>query len=108
MKPMPVLSSRAAPREIALTFGITERQMTQPLAVANLLPASVTCYRDEELDAGDLQLLTMATKTQQRDWLKLYDESDAPVRAGLKGWLLCRVRHNSHYAEFGIMRRGGA
>jgi len=73
--------------EIARTFGKTERQVRQSLAVANLLPRIRDLYRSEELDGGDLQLLTMATKTQQRDWLKLWDDNDAPTGHGLKGWL---------------------
>jgi len=75
------------PSAIALTFGITEHKVTQRLALANLLPAIRDLFRCEELDPGDLQLLTMATKTQQRDWLKLYDDRDAPTGHQLKGWL---------------------
>ena len=73
--------------EIARTFGKTEREVTQCLAIANLLPRIRDLFRNEELDAGDLQLLTMATKTQQRDWLKLSDANDAPTGQRLKGWL---------------------
>ena len=73
--------------EIARTFGKTEREVCQSLAIANLLPRVRDLYRSEELDAGDLQLLTMATKTQQRDWLKLWGDNDAPTGHGLKGWL---------------------
>ena len=39
--------------EIARTFGKTERQVTQSLAIANLLPRIRDLYRSEELDAGD-------------------------------------------------------
>ena len=92
-----------SPEEIARTFGKTAREVTQRLAIANLLPRIREFYRAEELDAGDLQLLTMATKTQQRDWLALWDQNDAPTGRALKGWLLCRSRHNSHYAERVIM-----
>jgi ParB family chromosome partitioning protein len=73
--------------EIARTFGKTERQVTQSLAITNLLPRIRDLYRGEELDAGDLQLLTMATKTQQRDWLKMRADNDAPTGHSLKGWL---------------------
>ncbi len=75
------------PSAIALTFGITEHKVMQRLALANLLPAIRDLFRCEELDPGDLQLLTMAAKTQQRDWLKLYDDRDAPTGHQLKGWL---------------------
>jgi ParB family chromosome partitioning protein len=76
-----------SPEEIARTFGKTTREVTQRLAIANLLPRIREFYRAEELDAGDLQLLTMATKTQQRDWLVLWDQNDAPTGRALKGWL---------------------
>jgi ParB family chromosome partitioning protein len=89
--------------EIARTFGKTEREVTQCLAIANLLPRIRDVYRVGEMDSGDLQLLTMATKTQQRDWLRLCDDNNAPSGQSLKSWLLCRDRHNSHYAEHVIM-----
>ena len=88
--------------EIARTFGKTERQVTQSLAVASLLPRIRDLYREEELDAGDLQLLTMATKTQQRDWLKLYDNNDAPFGNGLKGWLFGGAAIATRYALFDL------
>ena len=89
--------------EIARTFGKTEREVRRSLAIANLLPRIRDLYRNDDLDGSDLQLLTMATKTQQRDWLKLWDANDVPTGHGLKGWLLCRSQHNSHYAERVIM-----
>lgn len=92
-----------SPSEIAKTFGVDEKDVLRRLALANLMPRIRDLYRSEELDSSDLQLLTMATKTQQRDWLKLWDENDALTGHALKGWLLCRVRHNSHYAERVIM-----
>jgi ParB family chromosome partitioning protein len=73
--------------DIARTFGKTEREVTQCLALANLLPRIRDLYRDEQLDISDLQLLTLATKTQQRDWLKLWDENDPPTGHSLKSWL---------------------
>ena len=73
--------------EIARTFGKTEREVTQCLAIANLLPRIRELYRTEDLDSGDLQLLTMATKTQQREWLHLWDDNNAPTGHDLKGWL---------------------
>lgn len=73
--------------EIARTFGKTDREVRQSLAIANLLPRIRDLYRNEELDGADLHLLTMATKSQQRDWLKLWDNNDAPTGQGLKGWL---------------------
>jgi ParB family chromosome partitioning protein len=76
-----------SPGEIAKTFGKEERDVLRRLAIANLLPRLRELYRAEELDAGDLQLLTMASKSQQRDWLKLLDDNNAPFGSSLKGWL---------------------
>ncbi len=73
--------------DLARTFGKSEREITQCLALANLLPRIRELYRDEQLDISDLQLLTLATKTQQRDWLKLWDDNDPPTGHSLKAWL---------------------
>jgi len=93
--------------EIARTFGKTERQVRQSLAVANLLPRIRDLYRREELDGGDLQLLTMATKTQQRDWLKLWDDNDAPTGQGLKGWLFGGAAIATKVALFDLANYSG-
>ena len=91
------------PAQIALGQGVTEHQVRQRLALANLLPQIRDMFREGELEAEDLQALTLATKTQQRSFLKLVAENDAPRGRYLKDWLLCRPRHNSHYAERIIM-----
>ena len=88
--------------EIAATFGITEHKVTQRLALANLLPAVRDMYRNEELDPSDLQLLTMATKTQQRDWLKLVADNDAPTGQQLKGWLFGGAAIATKFALFDL------
>lgn len=74
---------------IATHFGITERLVNQRLAISNLLPPILTAYRKEELDSQSLKHLTMATKKQQKEWLKLYNDEDnyAPTRHQLKSWL---------------------
>lgn len=75
--------------DIAATFGITERLVRRVLALGNLLPRIRSLYRQEKIDAGTLRHLTLATKTQQRDWLTLYDSRDsyAPTGHSLKEWL---------------------
>lgn len=75
--------------EIAATFGLTEAQVKQRLALGNLLPKIREAYRAEEIDDGTIRYLTLATKKQQRDWLALHaDERQyAPVGAHLKHWL---------------------
>ncbi len=74
---------------IAQTFGITELMVKRRLALGNLMPKIREAYRDEDIDAETIRHLTMASKTQQRDWLKLFSnpEQYAPRRYQLKQWL---------------------
>jgi len=57
---------------IAATFGITPQVVKQRLALANLLPKIKEAYRADEIDDETVRHLTMATKSQQKDWLKLF------------------------------------
>lgn len=75
--------------EIAARFGVTERLVTQRLTIANLIAPLLSAYRNEEVDAPTLRILTMATKAQQKKWLELLrsDEHYAPSGRSLKAWL---------------------
>ena len=75
--------------EIAVTFGMTELMVEQRLALGNLLAKIQDAYRREEIDGQTVQYLTMATKQQQKDWLKLFEDEDANVPLGyqVKQWL---------------------
>ena len=75
--------------DIASQFGITERLVTQRLAIANLLPQILTAYRKDEIQAQTVRILTMATKKQQKAWLALFksEEGYAPLGHSLKNWL---------------------
>ncbi len=75
--------------EIAATFGITEIMVKRRLALGNLLPRIREAYRAEEIDAESVRHLTLASKAQQKDWLKLFDdpEQHAPFGYQLKQWL---------------------
>lgn len=77
------------PVEIAATFGITDRMVGQRLALGNLLPKIRQAYRNEEIDAESIRHLTLASKTQQKAWLALFDdpEQHAPRGSQLKQWL---------------------
>jgi ParB family chromosome partitioning protein len=75
------------PAQIALGQGVTEHQVRQRLALANLLPQIRDLFREGEIEAEDLQALTLATKTQQRVFLRLVAENDAPRGRTLKDWL---------------------
>jgi ParB family chromosome partitioning protein len=88
--------------EIARLFGKKEREVTQSLAIANLMPRIRDLYRDEQIDVSDLQLLTMATKTQQREWLKLWGDNDAPTHSDLKHWLFGGAAIRTDYALFDL------
>lgn len=91
-----------APAEIAKTFGVDEKDVVRRLALANLLPRIRDLYRSEELDASDLQLLTMATKSQQQGWLKLWGKNDAPTGHQLKGWLFGGTAIATKFALFDL------
>jgi ParB family chromosome partitioning protein len=75
--------------DIVATFGITERQVTQRLALGNLLPRIREAYRAEQIDAETVRHLTLATKSQQKEWLALFEDEDshAPMGSDLKHWL---------------------
>lgn len=75
--------------EIAATFGITERMVNQRLALGNLLPKIKDAYRNEEIDAETFRHLTLASKTQQKEWLALFADPEqyAPRGFQLKQWL---------------------
>ncbi|WP_300029327.1 ParB/RepB/Spo0J family partition protein [uncultured Roseobacter sp.] len=77
------------PAEIASQFGVTERLVTQRLAIANILSPILTAYREDKIHPETLRILTMATKKQQRAWLKLLKSKDdhAPEGHRLKAWL---------------------
>jgi len=75
--------------EIAATFAVTEIVVKRRLAIANLLPRIRQAYRAEEIDSESLQALTLATKSQQKEWLALFEDETqtAPTRWYLKQWL---------------------
>src|SRR5487761_784296 len=75
--------------EIATTFGLTDRLVEQRLALGNLLPKIREAYRQDEIDTESIRHLTLASKAQQKEWLKLFEdpESHAPTGYHLKQWL---------------------
>lgn len=75
--------------DIAASFGITERMVTQRLALGRLHPPILTAYRKGDIHAGDIRTLTMATPKQQKDWWALMKDEEvfAPTGHRLKGWL---------------------
>ncbi|MEQ9145582.1 MAG: ParB N-terminal domain-containing protein [Parvibaculaceae bacterium] len=88
--------------DIAATFGITELMVKRRLALGELLPKIREAYRNEDIDAETVRHLTMATKRQQRDWLKLLGDSDeyAPRGYQLKQWLFGGQQISTEIALF--------
>ncbi len=74
---------------IAATFGMTATQVRQRLALGNLLPRIRDAYRAEEIDDETVRHLTLASLSQQRKWLRLFNDPDqrAPCGVYLKQWL---------------------
>lgn len=75
--------------EIAITFGLPDVAVRRVLALGNLLPRIRDLYRREEIDVATVRQLTLASKSQQRDWLALRDDPNAYAPCGyqLKAWL---------------------
>jgi len=75
--------------DISATFGLPEIAVRRVLALGNLLPRIRQLYAREEIDRATVRHLTLASKSQQRAWLALFDDEDgyAPTGHQLKAWL---------------------
>lgn len=75
--------------EVADTFAFEPKTVKRILALGNLLPRIRTLYRRGEVDAATVRHLTLASKSQQKAWLALFDDKDSycPTGHQLKGWL---------------------
>ncbi|MGN6620565.1 MAG: ParB/RepB/Spo0J family partition protein [Sphingomonas sp.] len=75
--------------DIAATFGLPDLVIARVLALGNLLPRIRTLYRDEQIDRATIRHLTLASKSQQKAWLALFDDPDSYMPTGhqLKAWL---------------------
>jgi len=75
--------------DIAALFGITTQLVNKRMALGNLNPKIHKLFQNEDLDAGDLQTLTLASKERQKEWLCLYhsEEERAPSSWRLKDWI---------------------
>lgn len=76
--------------EIAADFGVPLATVKKRLAIARLIPAIHRAYRDERINAAELQTLTLATRKQQAEYLALLDDprKNAPPHYKLKAWIL--------------------
>lgn len=96
--------------EIALTFGLPELSIRRVLALGNLLPRIRDLYRAERIDRVTVRHLTLASKSQQRAWLALFDDAHAHVPIGhqVKAWLFGGQSIPVRFALFDIAGFGGA
>lgn len=76
--------------EIANYFGVTDLKVKRILALASLKPAILKMYEQEQINVPTIRLLTLASPTQQAEWLKLAmdDEQETPTGHWLKTWLV--------------------
>lgn len=96
--------------DIAAHFGVTERLVRQRLALANLNGGILKLYRADKVNAETMRTLTLASKAQQKAWLKRYrDPADyAPIGRQLKLWLLGGAQISTSVALFDVDTYKGA
>ena len=63
--------------------------VTKRLAIASLHRPILNAYRKGEIEAGTLRALTMASKSQQKEWFRRFrdPEQEEPTGRWLKAWL---------------------
>src|SRR3546814_11518021 len=81
-----------------------EAMVKRILALGNLLPRIRSLYAREKISAGTVRHLTMASKSQQRAWLALFDDPQAycPQGQQLKNWLFGRGAISPAHALFDV------
>jgi len=96
--------------DIAAQFGVTERLVRQRLAIAHLDPRLLKLYREDAITGDTMRTLTMASKAQQKAWLKRYrDPADyAPTGRQLRLWLLGGAQISTSVALFDVALYKGA
>lgn len=96
--------------DIAATFGLPDLTIRRVLALGNLLPRIRQLYRDEKIDRTTVRHLTLASKSQQKAWLALYDDPDnyTPTGHQLKAWLFGGQSIAAKVALFDLDTYGGA
>ncbi|PZU47953.1 MAG: chromosome partitioning protein ParB [Sphingomonas sp.] len=75
--------------DVSRTFGLTEAYVHKVMALGNLLPRIRALYAQGDIDVATVRSLTLATKSQQKDWLAMVDDpaQRAPTGERLKAWL---------------------
>lgn len=90
--------------EIADYFGVDVRDVKRILALANLSEGIRKLYAAEKIDASTIRALTLATKAQQEEWLRLYkDENEhAPMGRQCRAWIAGGAAITTDKALFNI------
>jgi len=90
--------------DIAATFGLPDLTIRRVLALGNLLPRIRSLYAQEKIDRATVRHLTLASKSQQKAWLALVDDTDAYVPSGhqLKAWLFGGQSIPARFALFDL------
>ncbi|MEP5730850.1 MAG: ParB/RepB/Spo0J family partition protein [Sulfitobacter sp.] len=103
-----LLKEGRTPEDVAQTFGITERMVSQRLALGRLYAPILTAYRNDDLNVCDIRILTMATIKQQKAWWALVkDENEyAPTGQRLKAWLFGGAHIPTSHALFDVDASG--
>ncbi|WP_380871562.1 chromosome partitioning protein ParB [Sphingomonas sp. DBB INV C78] len=92
------------PDDISATFGLPEMAVRRILALGNLLPRIRDHYARGKIDATTVRHLTMASKSQQKAWLALFDDPEnyAPTGYQLKAWLFGGQSISTAHALFAL------
>lgn len=103
------ITGRTVP-DIANHFGVTELKVKRILALANLKPAILKMYENEDVDIPSIRLLTMASKSKQAAWLKLAKDTEQETPRGrwLKTWIMGEEQISTKVALFDIKNYKGA
>lgn len=96
--------------DIAVTFGLPNLMIRRVLALGNLLPRIRSLYAQEKIDRTTVRHLTLASKSQQKAWLALYDDPDnyTPTGHQLKAWLFGGQSIAARHALFELDAFDGA
>jgi len=96
--------------DVATTFGLPDLTIRRVLALGNLLPRIRQLYRDEKIDRTTVRHMTLASKSQQKAWLALYDDPDnyTPTGHQLKAWLFGGQSIAGRHALFDLATYAGA
>ncbi len=96
--------------DIAATFGLPDLTIRRVLALGNLLPRIRSLYAAEKIDRATVRHLTLASKSQQRSWLALFDDPESYVPTGhqLKAWLFGGQSIPARFALFDLDSFKGA